>query len=96
MINTTLIKRENGVTLIELIIVLLIVAILAAIGVPQYGVFIAKNSAKRASTDLLQNIRLARTMAIKENRTYLITFNENDTNSYISGVDLDGNGSLLI
>ncbi len=89
------IKKEKGVSLIELLIVLAIVGIIAGIGIPQYGAFIAKNNAKRATTDLLQNIRLARTMAIKENRRYLISFNESASNTYRVGFDGDTNGSLL-
>ncbi len=89
------IKKDQGVSLIELLIVLTIIGIVAAIGVPQYGVFISKNNAKRSTTDLLQNIRLARTMAIKENRRYIITFNEDSSNTYRTGFDGDTNGSLL-
>ena len=93
--NIAIIREKKGVTLIELTVVLSIIAILAAIGAPEYGRFAAKSSVRRAASDLLQNMRLARTMAIKENRTYLITFNEiTGENIYRIGIDVDGNGSL--
>lgn len=88
-------KDKKGFSLVELIVVVTIIGILAAIGVPQYNRFIAKSRVRRAATELLQNIRLARTMAIKENRNYLIVFNEGSTINYRIGVDMDGNGSLL-
>lgn len=90
--------RDNiGLTLIELLIAFSIIAIIAAIGVPEYGRFASKNRVRKATNDLLQNMRLARTMAIKENRPYLITFNEagDVPNSYRIGFDGDGDGSLL-
>ena len=86
MLNRKIIKKENGVTLIELLIVVTIIGILAAIGIPQYGVFIAKNNARSAATELLRNIKFARTMAIKENRAYVITIDQ-AANTYQIGFD---------
>jgi len=94
MLKVNGLKNNSGVTLIELMVVISIIAIIAVIAVPQYGRFIAKNSVKRAANDLFQNMRLARTIAIKENRTYMMTFNET-ANTYRIGVDVDANGSLM-
>lgn len=88
-------RDKKGMTLIELMVVILIIAILGGIAVPQYGRFVAKGKVKRAASDLLQNMRLAKTMAIKANRSYLITFNEGSANTYRIGFDGDGDGSLL-
>jgi len=95
MKNFRILKQNKGFSLIELLIVIAIIGILAMIGIPEYGRFIAKSKVRRAANDLLQNMRLARTMAIKENRTYLITFNEGTANTYRIGFDGDSNGSLL-
>ena len=95
MINTSMLKKNTGFTLIELVIVITIIGILAIIGMPQIEKFNSMNMVRRAANDLLQNMRLARTMAIKENREYLITFNEAGNNTYVIGFDGNGNNSLL-
>lgn len=89
-------RKNSGVSLIELVIVVAIIGLLSIIAVPQYGRFIAKGKVRSATNDLLQNMRLARTMAIKENRQYLVTFNENGdpANSYRIGFDGNNNNSL--
>jgi prepilin-type N-terminal cleavage/methylation domain-containing protein len=94
MLKVKELKNNLGVTLIELMVVIAIIGIIAVIAVPQYGRFIAKNSVKKAANDLFQNMRLARTIAIKENRTYIMTFNET-ANTYRIGVDVNSNGSLM-
>lgn len=95
MINLSVVKKNTGVTLIELLVVISIIGILSVIGVPQYQRFAASSKVKRAANELLQNMRLARTMAIKENRPYLITLNEGVVNTYIIGFDGNNNNSLL-
>ena len=91
--KTGKLKENKGVSLVELLIVIIILGILAGAGIPGYGRFAAKNRVRRAATELMQNMRMVRTMAIKENRTYLITLNP-ATNEYRLGFDTNGNGSL--
>lgn len=85
---------QRGVTFIELVVVLALLAIVAMIAVPQFGRFASQSRVKRAATELFQNIRLARTMAIKENRQYLIVF-DTANNRYFVGFDANGDNDLL-
>ncbi len=97
MHKKNIIRNEKGYSLVELLIVMSMIGILTIIGIPQYSNFIAKSNVKKATNDLLQNARLASTLAIKENRAYLITFNEGNTNTYRIGFDGSNplNNSLL-
>jgi len=90
------------VSLIELVVVIAIVGALLAIGIPEYGRFAAKNRVRRAANDLIQEMRLARTIAILQNREYLMVFDpdpDSDASThddkYLIGFDGDGDNNLL-
>lgn len=91
--KTGIFKDNKGFSLIELMIVIVIVGILAGFGMPEYGRYVAKSRVRSAATELIQNMRMIRTMAIKENRTYIVTFNTG-TNTYTMGFDGDSDNSL--
>lgn len=91
--KTGILKDNKGVSLVELVIVLAIIGIMAGFGIPEYGRYAAKNRVRSAATAIMQNMRMARTMAIKENRTYLITLDPG-TNTYRIGFDANENGAL--
>ncbi len=87
-------SSKQGISLVELLIVISIIGILALFGIPEISRFSATYKARSCATDLIQNMKVARAMAIKENRNYLITF-DTATNSYRIGFDGDGNSNLL-
>lgn len=89
-------KGEKGVTLIELLVAIAIVGILAVLVAPELGRFRSNYNARSCATDLIQYMRVARAMAIKENREYLIVFDTTANNQrYLIGFDGDGDNDLV-
>ena len=86
--------NRNGITLVELIIIIAIIGILAALGIPEINRFAADSKVRSCATDLIQNMKVARAMAIKENRQYLIVF-DTANNRYLIGFDGDGDNNLI-
>jgi len=79
-----MIRNNNGITLAELLVTIAVIGILALLVAPQIGRFLSNYNVRSCATGLIQNMRLARAMAIKENREYLITF-DTANNRYMIG-----------
>jgi prepilin-type N-terminal cleavage/methylation domain-containing protein len=60
-------NSDKGLTLVELIIVMAIIAVLAATGIPQFVRYLPKMRLKSASRDLISNMQFARMKAIRDN-----------------------------
>lgn len=97
-------RETEGVTLIELVVVVSIMGIvILAMVAPEIGRFRANYNVRSCATDLIQNMRVARAMAIKENREYLIVFQPagtpdsivNPQGRYLIGFDFDGDNNLI-
>ena len=64
--------RSRGFTMIELMIAVTVLAILTAVALPFYGSFIAGQRIKTASFDMISQLTLVRSEAIKRNSTVTI------------------------
>ncbi|PSL15856.1 type IV fimbrial biogenesis protein FimT [Marinobacterium halophilum] len=64
--------HEQGLTLIELLIVLLIVGILSSIALPSFVNQIERGRIEAATDDLVSALRLARSEAIQQNARVLV------------------------
>lgn len=60
-------RRQRGVTLPELLTVLVLLSIVAAMAAPSYSALVATMRARSAGTDLYTALNLARSEAIKRN-----------------------------
>jgi len=64
---TNRLRRAQGFTMIELMVVVTIVAVLTALATPSFKDFVLGQRVKNASFDLAGNLLLARSEAIKRN-----------------------------
>lgn len=65
-------KQQSGVTMVELMIVVIIVAIFAAIGLPSMSDMVRNNRVSSARQTLTNDLNLARGEAIKRNARVLV------------------------
>lgn len=63
------IHQNRGVTLTELMIVIAIIGIIAGFAVPSYQDLIERNRLKQAAESLADDMKFARTEAVKQSRT---------------------------
>jgi type IV fimbrial biogenesis protein FimT len=76
-------RRAQGFTILELMVVVSIVAVLAALAAPSFKDFVLGQRVKNASFDLASNLLLARSEAIKRNTN--VTLAPTDTSAGWAG-----------
>ena len=64
---------EAGITLTEVIFVVVIIAVAAALGIPNYMSWHARSQLKQALTELHSNLNVARMSAMNRNSTVTVT-----------------------
>ncbi len=69
-------KNEDGLSLVELMIVVAIIAVLTAIMIPAVLAYLPSYRLKAAAQDLVGNFQLAKVTAIKRNTLCTMVFNQ--------------------
>ena len=82
--TAALLGHQRGFTLLEVIVVMAIMGIVAAIGLPAFSDWREKQSVRNATQVLLAHMKQARIMAVAENRSVSITFT---SSSYMFDAD---------
>jgi len=70
-------QKRSGFTLIQLTIVISLLAILTAVGVPNFLSWLPKHRLKHAARDLYSNLQLAKMTAIKANKDCRVNYYKN-------------------
>jgi len=70
-------QKRSGFTLIQLTIIIALLAILTAVGVPNFLSWLPKYRLKRAARDLYSNLQLAKMTAIKSNKDCMVKYYKN-------------------
>ena len=65
---------ENGFSLLELLVVLVIISLMSAMIVPRIGGTIEKLNLKTAANKIAASLRYARSRAVSEKETYVVSF----------------------
>ena len=70
-------QKRSGFTLIELAVVIVLLAILAGVGIPNFLSWLPKYRLKIAARDLYSNLQLAKMSAIKANKDCRVNYYTN-------------------
>lgn len=86
-------KRNSGFTMIEMMIVVVVIGIVAAMAAPSFLGYMPKLRVKSAARGIVSAMRLARSKAVSERRPYGVVFNLTD-NSVTAFADTDSPSSF--
>ncbi|MCW8933161.1 MAG: GspH/FimT family pseudopilin [Gammaproteobacteria bacterium] len=102
-------NKQSGFTLVELMILLAIVGVVSAIGIPSFRAMVVSNELVDTANSLRMSMKLARSEAVARGKNAIVCSSVNIGNAgaatcsqtdgdwakgWIVGIDLDGNGNI--
>ncbi|MBN1636124.1 MAG: prepilin-type N-terminal cleavage/methylation domain-containing protein [Deltaproteobacteria bacterium] len=84
--------NENGITLMELIVVMLVVAVLAVLALPALGIYSSRHTMQYQTDELSGVLAMARLKAIDQGFTWRVLFYP-DQRSYLMFCDRDNDNA---
>jgi len=89
--------NQNGFTLVELMVTLLVAGIILGVGVPNFQEFIANNRMATATNDIISSLHIARSEAVKRrmNVTVCSSANWDAANPTCDAAGALGNGFII-
>ena len=76
-------QKRSGFTLIELAVVIVLLAILAGVGIPNFLSWLPKYRLKSAARDLYSNLQLAKMSAVRSNKKCKVQYYKNPDRYFI-------------
>jgi prepilin-type N-terminal cleavage/methylation domain-containing protein len=78
-------KNNSGFTLVELLIVIALIGVVAAIGVPNFSTWLPNYRLKAATQDLYSNFQKAKLAAVKRNENTVVRFPSSGYTIFVDG-----------
>ena len=66
--------KQNGFTLIELMVVIVLIAVAGAISIPGFTIWLPNYRLRTAANDLYANLQLAKAGAVRDHSTWAVRF----------------------
>ena len=85
-------ENRKGFTITELVVILSVVALMMAIGIPSYISYLPKHRLQTSTRQIYEDMQLAKIRAVKDNTDACITFDLVNDN-YTVFLDPDGSSS---